>query len=215
MRRANAVSTSPPASGITAFNNYALCTGANKGYSIGAGDQNGVFNQSVAVNIGGITDGTSNVIAASEILAAPNGGGPGSQVFLAGVRDGGGIAGGNAAPDSVASGVTQAMVNTWGAAAVPLGINGNVVGERWFRGQSGRTLFNTLLPPNSSYPNVTFHCGGCNYDGRGMHGARSQHTGGVHVLLCDGTVRFVSENIDWTTWNRLGSRNDGQTVGEF
>jgi len=40
----------------------------------------------------------------------------------------------------------------------------------------------------------------------------SQHPGGVQVLLCDGSVRFLSENIEAVTYNRLGQRNDGQVV---
>lgn len=46
-------------------------------------------------------------------------------------------------------------------------------------------------------------------------GAKSKHVGGVHVLLGDGTVRFLSENMDWRTYQRLGARADGEVVGEF
>ena len=45
-----------------------------------------------------------------------------------------------------------------------------------------------------------------------MFPARSKHTGGVNALMCDGSITFVSENIDWDVWNRFGSRNDGQGV---
>lgn len=45
--------------------------------------------------------------------------------------------------------------------------------------------------------------------------SRSQHTGGVHVLMCDGAVRFVSNNINITTWRNLSSMADGQVIGEF
>ncbi len=45
--------------------------------------------------------------------------------------------------------------------------------------------------------------------------AGSLHTGGCHVLLGDGAVRFLSENIDATTRQRLATISDGQTVGEF
>lgn len=43
----------------------------------------------------------------------------------------------------------------------------------------------------------------------------SIHSGGMQVLLADGAVRFVSENLDATTRQRLGYIADGNTVGEF
>jgi prepilin-type N-terminal cleavage/methylation domain-containing protein len=46
-------------------------------------------------------------------------------------------------------------------------------------------------------------------------GAASVHTGGVQVLMGDGAVRFLSENINSLTINRLGAISDGQVVGDF
>ncbi|OAI56522.1 hypothetical protein AYO47_08940 [Planctomyces sp. SCGC AG-212-M04] len=43
----------------------------------------------------------------------------------------------------------------------------------------------------------------------------SLHTGGVHGLMGDGTVRFLSENVDLTTLTYLCRRADGQVIGEF
>lgn len=43
----------------------------------------------------------------------------------------------------------------------------------------------------------------------------SFHVGGCHVTLGDGSVRFISENIDINTYYILAQRNDGQVVGEF
>lgn len=43
----------------------------------------------------------------------------------------------------------------------------------------------------------------------------SEHVGGVHALLGDGAVRFLSNNIDIETLRRLGMRNDNFVLGEF
>jgi len=41
------------------------------------------------------------------------------------------------------------------------------------------------------------------------------HVGGCHVLLCDGSVRFVGENISAKTMAALTTRNADDSVGEF
>jgi prepilin-type N-terminal cleavage/methylation domain-containing protein/prepilin-type processing-associated H-X9-DG protein len=58
---------------------------------------------------------------------------------------------------------------------------------------------------------------GCNHwqNWQTSQGFKSRHTGGAQFLLCDGSVRFISENIDYLTYQRLGDRRDGQPVGEF
>ncbi|MCA9088516.1 MAG: DUF1559 domain-containing protein [Planctomycetaceae bacterium] len=43
----------------------------------------------------------------------------------------------------------------------------------------------------------------------------SLHTGGIQVLMGDGSVRFMSENIDSTTRTYLSRISDGQVLGEF
>ena len=46
-------------------------------------------------------------------------------------------------------------------------------------------------------------------------GFRSMHVGGAHFLLVDGSVRFISQNINYATYQNLGSRNDGNNIGEY
>ena len=43
----------------------------------------------------------------------------------------------------------------------------------------------------------------------------SFHVGGVHALMSDGAVRFISDNLSYPTLATLGSRADGVVVGEF
>lgn len=43
----------------------------------------------------------------------------------------------------------------------------------------------------------------------------SEHVGGAHVLLGDGSVRFISEYADAFLWVALSTRNGSEVVGEF
>jgi prepilin-type N-terminal cleavage/methylation domain-containing protein len=43
----------------------------------------------------------------------------------------------------------------------------------------------------------------------------SYHVGGCHMGMGDGSVRFVSININNASWNALGTRAGGEVVGEF
>jgi prepilin-type N-terminal cleavage/methylation domain-containing protein len=52
-------------------------------------------------------------------------------------------------------------------------------------------------------------------DVRNAGGASSRHVGGAHFCLADGSVRFITENIDNTTRYRIAVRNDGEPTGEF
>ncbi len=45
--------------------------------------------------------------------------------------------------------------------------------------------------------------------------ARSLHPGGVNVALCDGSVRFVSNNVAPATWWALGTAYGADVVGDY
>lgn len=64
-------------------------------------------------------------------------------------------------------------------------------GGRWADGAAGYGLVNTVLPPNSP---------SCAVGGTeavdGLYSAGSFHPNGVNVVMADGAVRFVSDDID-------------------
>jgi prepilin-type processing-associated H-X9-DG protein len=45
--------------------------------------------------------------------------------------------------------------------------------------------------------------------------AGSQHSGGCHVVLCDGGVRFVNQNLDWTVRKALSTISFNETNTDF
>ncbi len=45
--------------------------------------------------------------------------------------------------------------------------------------------------------------------------ARSYHPGGVHAVMCDGSVRFISDSIEGENWKHLLCIHDGETVDQF
>ena len=47
----------------------------------------------------------------------------------------------------------------------------------------------------------------------GQASATSLHRGGVNALMCDGSVKFVSEHIDRRVWSASGSRNGDESFG--
>lgn len=87
----------------------------------------------------------------------------------------------------------------------------------WFAAQ-GDMFFSTGTPINfklpASYPTADPATQTRMEDDR-FNALGSGHTGGAQVALSDGSVRFLSENIDQTTYINLGAKADGQVLGEF
>jgi prepilin-type N-terminal cleavage/methylation domain-containing protein len=78
-------------------------------------------------------------------------------------------------------------------------------GTCWASEGSLNTLTNGYTPPNSLIPDLVMHHAG-------YFGPRSFHPGGAHVLLGDGSARFLSDGIDVTLHRNLHSINGGETV---
>ncbi|MBN2291777.1 MAG: DUF1559 domain-containing protein [Pirellulales bacterium] len=47
-----------------------------------------------------------------------------------------------------------------------------------------------------------------------VHTSRSMHPGGVTLVLCDGSVRFVGEEIDLYLWQCLSTPDGGETLSD-
>jgi prepilin-type N-terminal cleavage/methylation domain-containing protein/prepilin-type processing-associated H-X9-DG protein len=91
-------------------------------------------------------------------------------------------------------------------------------GSRWIYGAPGHSMYNHIRGPND--PRVDCR-GGLPHSSRSdpywrelSHNvtARSRHSGGVHALLCDGAVKFVSSSVDLAIWQALGSRNGQEQI---
>lgn len=193
---------------------YAFCNGDSYrcGHS-GTTDQaefrdpRGVFGYQTSIKMADVTDGASNTIAMSE-LRVPTSDNDAGQVSEPTY---------NTNPAACA-GIYNQITKTYTVTVRTNLLRGSI----WADGSSYLTGFNTILPPNSP------SCG--THQGRGVFSAGSRHAGGVHALMLDGAVRFISENIDsgsaaasvvtsgqspYGVWGALGTKSGGEVLGEF
>lgn len=106
----------------------------------------------------------------------------------------------------------------------------SLMGERWASGHPFYSVFTTAVPPNG--PSCVASAPPSGRSVGGWITASSRHTGGVHVLLGDGTVRFVNEKIDigksgdsqpdpttgqsrFGIWGALGTMDGGEIPTDF
>jgi len=139
-----------------------------------------------------ITDGTSNTTLIAEVA--------GRNVLYRGRR---------VVAPAAASAADEAFLQSLvggGAWVCPFGGAWELAGRAYDgtgndRGPCGINCSNAKQRPGSVFNNAG-----------GMY---SFHVGGAQVLLCDGSVRFVSENVSSVTLSSIISRADGEVVGEF
>ena len=173
----------------------------------------GVFSFNGASKMGDILDGTSNTIAIAEACV----GNAGDRTDVRGnvALSIGGMAANASVCKATATGKKyNAGVNS----------SGELPGGQWHQGRVAYEGFHTVLPPNSPSCESAGDLGDW-----GIFSSSSRHTGGVQVLLCDGSVRFISENIDsgnaaadpasapqvYGIWGGLGTRAGNEVLGEF
>ncbi|HET6425222.1 MAG TPA: DUF1559 domain-containing protein [Planctomycetaceae bacterium] len=168
-------------------------------YDTGATGQppsNGVIYHMRKIGFRDITDGLSNTSAMAEKMT-----GDGSQTISSPRTD-------TFQPGTYPNTADEAQQQCNAVDTTDLTKQGfSDVGAPWLRQYHSTNQYNHVLPPNGR---------SCMYPpGRIATTANSQHTGGVHVLLCDGAVKFVSENINTPLWRAVGSIGGGETLGEF
>ena len=92
-------------------------------------------------------------------------------------------------------------------------LNRSWIGQEWCTGMLGRTLGNTVVAPNSNYPNCATVIWGGDFDGSNGHfGLSSYHPGGANVAMVDGSVRFLKASTAQPVVWALGSRAQGEVV---
>jgi prepilin-type N-terminal cleavage/methylation domain-containing protein/prepilin-type processing-associated H-X9-DG protein len=185
--------------------NYAVCvgTGQTPGQPLGSPlNSDGMFMGVRPLRVADISDGTSNTACMSESLL-----GQGAESVS------------GATPPSTpqfAYGYVGfgTPISTAACAKAKLWNYTQRRGFMWASGEMRCASYNHYLTPNSS----TYDC--VNNDGTvitafAWRGARSNHTGGVNLLLGDGSVRFVTDSVAPTTWQALATRAGNDVVGDF
>jgi len=177
----------------------------------GRGENRGPFVNKDDLNMGAISDGTSNTVMMSERVCHPNGS---TKVLEACVVDSASVFGSafnnsnnfdnvtagarvNFRPDRAYQYISSTDRNAYSAnaryeTANPAEAPGRV-GRRWHGGGAVFITFSTILPPNG--PCVLQGSNNTQDLTRTLSGPTSFHTGGVNVSFCDTSVRFVSNTI--------------------
>jgi prepilin-type N-terminal cleavage/methylation domain-containing protein len=187
--------------------NYAGCAGTGAGGGTPFADEgaNGTFIVSKQRKFSSLTDGLSNTVIMSESTL-----GTGTE---------------NTSDSTEIQSNPQTVYRSVGA-SVPLtdsACNGaskfnesNRRGFMWVNGEFRCALYNHYYTPNSKTPDCVGYSTSSDpakqYTGYGWRTARSNHWGGVNVLLGDGSVRFVSETVTPAVWQAYGSIGGGETV---
>jgi prepilin-type N-terminal cleavage/methylation domain-containing protein/prepilin-type processing-associated H-X9-DG protein len=89
-------------------------------------------------------------------------------------------------------------------------------GNAWWHFNSGGAAHCSTIVPinqrsdNTSCPGTATQ--GCPSNWNQSWGFKSNHSGGANFVFGDGSVRFLTQNIDHRTYQLLGCRNDGQAA---
>ncbi|WP_337174824.1 DUF1559 domain-containing protein [Paludisphaera sp.] len=162
------------------------------GANAGMPPPNGVFFSVSNTTVAAIVDGTSNTAAMSERVKGDFSNAvstPRSDLYLPRTFP--------ATPDAAildCRGVDVTTLTTQGVSSQ---------GSPWLDGSTSCVFGHGDAPNGRS----------CMFPpGRILNLASSYHAGGVNVLFCDGTVRFVKDSISRDVWRALGTRAGGEVI---
>ncbi len=170
----------------------------------------GLFAYSSVYGLRDITDGSSNTAAYSEILVGDPQNIPTKRSN--GIMQVSGVTGYPDVESNSAGALSDlSACSTAYLAAAQLRNN---TGEYWMIGTMGMTLFNTVVPPNSTQ----YRWGACKQgtggaaEGMNYTNTSSNHSGGVNFLMGDGSVKFIKNSVSMTTYWSIGTRSNGEVI---
>ncbi len=172
--------------------NYAACTGSGLIDSGTVRDADGAFYYESRVAFKNLLDGSSHTAAFSERML------------------GNGVDTTALSPDQGARVHPRAEQFLAGVGRqLPVAHQRRLVqhpGAKWILGNYGNTLYNHRFAPNTT----EWDCMNLPQQ-QGFLSARSYHPEGVNVLFCDGSVRFVVDDISLAIWQATATRSGGET----
>lgn len=170
-----------------------------------SGDQtarfSGAFSPWFAYSARDFTDGLGTTIGLSEKLV-----GDGSDGRFDSRRDHWYSAAANTNTDLD----PDTMYQVCAAQSSALPVHFSLSGLSWMLADYEDTFYNHVSTPNS-YTADCSAVGGPHSSSGGMFSARSYHANGVSCCMMDGSVRFISSDIDLHIWRGLSTRGGGET----
>jgi prepilin-type N-terminal cleavage/methylation domain-containing protein/prepilin-type processing-associated H-X9-DG protein len=142
------------------------------------------------------------------------------------------------------AGTTYGSYGVFGFRDITDGVSNTMLAAEVIQGQGSSSMpdlrgctlwsegsgFETILGPNSTFPDNVYAAGYCNYPYQNnppctggtytsstpltslTFGSRSRHPGGVNALFGDGSVKFIKNSISLPVWRALSTTHGGEVI---